>query len=160
MSTRKIRREKKGQGLVEYALIIALVAVVVIVAAAVVGLAVQRVYGVIVAALGTKHDAVGHLEIESAQCIASTSLGKTGLIVYGYTTDDPSKLTASSELTVGTSLDGSMLLITSNGGAPNSFLLNRVFANQANIALCPKTIVVQSPNGIIAVAPLTAVIVD
>src|SRR5438046_752356 len=46
-----------GQGLVEYALVLVLVAVVCIAIMFATGLSIQRVYGLIAGALGTKHDA-------------------------------------------------------------------------------------------------------
>jgi hypothetical protein len=160
MVPKRTRKRARGQSLVEYSLTIALVAFAAIVLLLALGLAVQRIFGVTVAALGSKFNTAGRLEIESAQCIASLSLHQTGLVVYGNTNEDLANLVASSEMTVGTSLDGSFLAITPNGSAPNSFLLNRVFAYQADIRLCPKTIVIQAKDGAIAVKPLETVIMN
>jgi Flp pilus assembly pilin Flp len=53
------RKSRKGQGLVEYAVIIALVAIVCVIILGLVGLAVTRNYGLIAGALGAKKDVKG-----------------------------------------------------------------------------------------------------
>lgn len=55
MRMRRVQQSANAQALVEYALILALVTVAVIVAASLIGLATQRIYGVVVAALGGSH---------------------------------------------------------------------------------------------------------
>jgi len=68
------RKTFNGQALVEYALILTLVAVVVIVAAFAIGLATQRLYGVVTAALGGSHNdttANGTIVIDQALCVVT-----------------------------------------------------------------------------------------
>ena len=148
-------RGERGQGLAEYALTIALVALVVIVAAFAIGLAVQRVYGVVAGALGVKHDTHGThtLVIESANCFASTSANQTGLWVTGTTDENFSDLTGSTEQAVGTGVNGQSYPIEPNAGG---FLWRPLLAtNKADTSLCPTSVVIQAKDGAIAVSPLT-----
>src|SRR5947208_13744175 len=97
-------RTEQGQGLVAYALILILVALAVIVAIRLVGLAFQRNYGVIAGVLGVTHNTSDQhiIEIMNAQCIALESAQLTGLWVLGNTNEDVADLTASTEQAVGT----------------------------------------------------------
>jgi Flp pilus assembly pilin Flp len=61
----RCKRSAVGQGLGEYALILALVAIAVIVIVGLLGQAVQRGYGVIGAVLGAKQEVAGVLEFSS-----------------------------------------------------------------------------------------------
>src|SRR5258708_32696339 len=95
MSGKRIRKLQQGQGLVEYGLILVLVALVVIVAAFLVGQATQRIYGIILGSTGGKADSGNNLQIVAAWCIVDSGLTgtgpyQTGLYVYGITSESPS----------------------------------------------------------------------
>ncbi len=158
MSLKQKRDREHGQGLVEYALILALVALVVIVGAYLLGQAVQRVYGVITGALGAKYDTIGarSIVIESAQCFAVQSTHQTGLYVLGTIAgEDVANLTGSTEQAVGTGLGGLSSPVEANGDFGFKFhpLLS---PSAADLSLCPRAVVIQSKDGAIAVSPVTA----
>ena len=161
MNPKRIGNGERGQGLAEYALILVLVAIVVIVAAASVGLAVQRLYGVVAGALGAKHDTVGHLVIESAaQCWImppappTYPTGFVGINLTG-TTDIPfADLTYSTEGSVGTTADGSPVLVQGNPVLPN-FIVNAILAPSPDASKCPQSVVIQAKTGAIAISPVT-----
>lgn len=151
------RRGERGQGLAEYGLILGLVALVVVVAAFAVGLAAQRVYGVIAGALGAKHDTHGAhtLVIENASCVASTSAAQTGLWITGTTDENLADLTGSTEQAVGTGANGAAYPIEPNAGG---FLWRPLLAtNKADTNLCPTSVVIQAKDGSIALSPLTVI---
>src|SRR5258708_30098090 len=78
----------RGQGLVEYALLIALIALLSIVALVIASFGVQRIYGVIAGSLGIRHNTMTQahsIEIISAQCIAVQSQNATRLSAVGNT---------------------------------------------------------------------------
>lgn len=164
MSTKAARLRKRGQcagqGLVEYALILVLVAIVVVGAASLMGLAAQRVYGVIAASLGAKHDtnADHTLTITTALCIAKQAQNLTGLWVVGDTSEDVSNLTGSTESAVGTGMGGAVSPVEAMGtsGGLTSYKFHPLLANVADLSVCPKAVVIQSSSGAIAVAPVTA----
>ena len=158
MAPKRLPKRARGQSLVEYALIIVLVGIVAIVALFLVGLAAERIFGITVAALGTKVDNVrGHIVIDTAQCVKWISANTLGLQVWGTTDEDPANLTASTERVVGTSLTGELMPITLNGTTPNTFMLNREFADTADWSLCPQAIVIQAKDGVMAGSQLTHV---
>jgi Flp pilus assembly pilin Flp len=140
----------------EYALILALVAVVVIVAAFAIGLAVQRIYGVAAAALGVKRNSAGPqhtIEItDPALCIASESQNKTGLWIVGLTDMDVADLTGSTEVAVGTGMAGDLSPVEPNGDG--GFKFHPLLAYSVDLSVCPKTIVIQAKDGTIALAPV------
>ncbi len=146
----RTRRGRSGQSLVEYALLLALVAVVAATILFGIGLSVQRVYGVIAAVLGAKHDTTGSsntIVIDTALCVSVAATGKTGLWVTGTTNEPLANLIASTER-VG---QGPV----SAGGS--GFVYNPEIASVADTNLCPKAVVVQSRTGAIAITPLTVV---
>jgi Flp pilus assembly pilin Flp len=154
------RSAKQGQSLVEYALILVLVAVTVIVVARLVGLATERVFGVTVAALGTTAEVAGNdgfIEITSATCYAVRSTGEVGLWVLGNSNIPPDQLTGSTEVTV------NQVPVTANGSGfkynPNivSFPAEKT---KALTSLCPNAVVIQSSGGAMAVAPVQKVQYD
>jgi len=140
---------RQGQSAAEYALIIALVAVVVIVVAFLVGLGAQRIYGLVAGALGTHYDTHGNhtIEITSAQCISVAGIKQTGLWVVGNTDEAIADLTGSTEL--------GLSPVSANGGG---FLYHPMIdANNADPTKCPVSVVIQGKDGAIAVAPLVKV---
>src|SRR4051812_49246100 len=58
MKRTRTRRGARGQGLVEYALVFVLVSIVVIVTAALIGTAVQRIYAIVAGGLGAQRQTV------------------------------------------------------------------------------------------------------
>ncbi len=147
----KLYRAQRGQGLAEYALLLILVAVVVIVAVFGVGLGVQRVYGIVVGALGTHHDAVGDetITIASPVCWVVSAAkappnGQTGLYITFSTNVSLSDLTGSTNLAVGGPI----------GGTPPSAEYQPLLGSVADEGLCPKSVVIQSKKGAIAASPV------
>jgi Flp pilus assembly pilin Flp len=161
MSLKQKRGRERGQSLVEYALILALVALVVIVGASLLGQAVQRVYGVITGALGAKYNTIGarSIVIESAQCFAVQSTHQTGLYVLGTIAgENVADLTGSTDQAVGTGLGGLSSPVEANGDFGFKFhpLLS---PSTADLSLCPRVVVIQSKDGAMAVSPITAEVV-
>ena len=81
------RRTQSGQSLVEYALLLALVATVAIVVLFGIGLSVQRVYGLIAGVLGAKHDSTGgraHHRHRHGIVRQRGRDGQNGLVGYGF----------------------------------------------------------------------------
>jgi hypothetical protein len=135
-----------------------LVAIVSIVAAFLVGLAVQRVYGVVVGMLGTKYGSTvnGHyLEITDAQCWVVPENHITGLWVTGISNEAVGMLMGSTESSVGTGINGAVSPVEVNGSTPNFKFHPLLSADKADASLCPKSVVIQSKNGPIAVSPVT-----
>ncbi len=148
----------RGQGLVEYALILALVAVVVIAVAFLLGQATQRVYGVIGGAVGITYNSVGQhaIEITTAECIAEQASNLTGLWVVGITNEDVANLTGSTNLAVGTGIDGAPSPVEING--PNGFKFHPLLLEHGtDLSVCPVSVVIQAKDGAIAISPVTAV---
>jgi hypothetical protein len=152
-----IRRQTRGQALPEYALTIVLVAVVVIVAAALVGLAVQRVYGVILGSLGAKKGDAGVIDITLAECITSQSPSPhTDLWITGPTSEDVANLTGSTGQMVGTDTQGNSAPVQLQSAG--IFLWNpNISSTDADSSTCPTAVVIQSTTGAIAVSPVTVV---
>jgi Flp pilus assembly pilin Flp len=138
-----------AQSLVEYALLLVLVTVVVIGIVYGVGLAAQRIFGQISGTLGTRRDVQGEAQIviEVAQCISVAALGQTGIWVTGTTNVPVAELRASTESGLGA---------VSGGGG--TFRYNPVLAATADVSKCPRSVVIQSSNGKLAVAPLEIVV--
>jgi len=82
---KRLPRGVRGQGLVEYALILVLVAVVAIPVLYLGGLAIQRIFGLVNGGVGATVSAPasgGEVVIESATCLADISNNEVGLRVY------------------------------------------------------------------------------
>lgn len=138
-----------GQSAAEYALIIALAAFLVIVVAFLMGLGVQRVYGLVAGALGAHYDTHGNhtIEITSAQCISAAGINQTGLWVTGNTNEAVTDLTGSTEL--------GLSPVSADAGG---FLYHPMIdSNHADASKCPVSVVIQGKDGAIAVAPLVIV---
>lgn len=171
-----IRRKARGQGLVEYALIIVLVALVVVIAASVLGVGLQRVYGIAVAGLGTKKDHEGstYIRIERSECwgqiieVREAGSGTllntyylTGLFVSGTTNVPLSELDGSTDRFMDTPVDGTKFVFTPNADEsgveiPGSFVFNPLISGTVSDAtMCPRAVVIQRRDGsAIAVAPV------
>jgi Flp pilus assembly pilin Flp len=166
MQRNKLRRGARGQGMVEYALILVLGAVAVIVATFAIGLAVQRLYGVVVGALGTKASVTNAshatITIAEAKCYLApnhvnpdSSKGVVAMWVTGYYSSglSVSDLTASTNYSVGTGVNNMVALVKPNGA--NSFLWNPdlKFAT-TDSKYCPIAVVIQSKDGVLAASPV------
>lgn len=157
------KRRAKGQGLVEYALILVLVAVVTIVILHFFGQGAQRIFGLVTGALGTKIEADG-LEIGYAECTVSHSDNKTSLWVRGYTKFNPQELTGSTDKNYDGTIGQSDLsggkdpknLGRSSSGA-GTFKYTATLGHTADESLCPKVVVIQSDSGALAAWPVEAV---
>jgi len=147
---------RRGQSLVEYALLIALVTIVIIVVIGFVGLGLQRVYGLIAGVLGAQHDTLGgthQVIITRAECsIVQTNMsgaGQTGIWVEGTASDPLGNLSGSTDA-------GGIGSVSAYGGG---FVFNPLISGTtANPLSCPKAIVIQSTSGGIAIAPLQVVV--
>ncbi len=149
-----MRQQKfRAQSLVEYALILGLVALAAIVILVALGLGLQRVYGLIVGALG--ENGHGHLSsvhhtitIDTAQCIAVASQHQTGLWVLGFT-DEPDFSTVHGSTEFG---------INTIGPYQSGYVFRPwIDTNKADINECPASVVIQATDGTIAAAPLVKV---
>ncbi|MBE2196675.1 MAG: hypothetical protein IAE83_21070 [Anaerolinea sp.] len=153
-----MKYRNKAQGMVEYALLLALVALAAVIILSILGRAIQGGIGVVTGSLGGSHDAneeKGAIEILTAQCFAVQSQHLTGLWITGITTHSVAELTAGTNLGMGTGMDGLPSPVTA-GDAPGTFRFNPLISNtRADVGLCPKGAVVQG-QGLIAVAPVAA----
>jgi hypothetical protein len=153
MKTRNLRGAQ-GQGLAEYALIVALVALVVGVSAFSIGFVTERVFGVVAGVLGAKHNSSGAhvIEITSATCIGQQSPAMTGLVVFGITDSGLDQLQVSTDVAI-TGLTSTSLPISSTD-IPNGFLINPIVSSTLDMAACPHSIVIQTADGSTAVSPV------
>jgi pilus assembly protein Flp/PilA len=159
MMRRRYRNQERGQGLVEYAIILVLVAIVVIVVGMLLGLAVQRIYGLAAAGLGARYNSTGtrHIVIDESLCIVQSNPDMTGLWIIGRTNIPFPQITGSTERAVGTGIGGDPLPISSySGNGPEGFAYNPLLdGSHKDESLCPKLIVVQATDGTIALSPVT-----
>ena len=152
------KRFEQGQSLAEYALAITLVAVVVIAIAFAVGLGAERIFGIVGGAFGLHHDdnRQNFIDITEADCDASLSQGLTGLYVIGTTSEQGSDLTGSTNLAVGTGIDGAPFYIS---GGPGAFSFNPLLAYKSTLDVCPQLVVIQAKDGTEAFAPVKAQVI-
>ena len=143
----------RGQSLVEYALLLGLVAIAVIVILVALGLGLQRVYGLVAGALGGHQDehAKHTITIDSALCIAVAAApgqqARTGLWVVGQTDEPLNTVTGTNEV-------GTSVVAPYNGGYVFQPIVD---ANKADVGECPASVVIQATDGTIAAAPLVRV---
>jgi len=157
------KRSPRGQGLVEYAIIIALVAIVVVVIITFVGFAAKRNFGIVAGALGATHDETSgpgtHIEITSAQCLGSKSQNLMGIWILGRSNVAPSQLMGSTDL-------GYFTAPTNNSGVPGDdnpgdWRYNPLIPGSGiDLTRCPHSVVIQAADGTTAVAPVIAGMVN
>lgn len=149
MDRNRTRKSQRGQALVEYTLILALVALVVIIAAFGIGLATQRIFGVVLGATGGKVNSGAALTIVSATCTLDTLSNNTGLTIQGPTTEvDPNALSASyGSAGLGQGIYSGTFSIISQ-----AFNYNVVLTNKADASFCPTSVTVQDAHGAISVS--------
>lgn len=178
-NSKRLRKMQRGQGLVEYALILVLVALVVIVAAFLVGQATQRIFGIVLGATGGTTGTSGDLYIAGAYCYMSASRSITSIYVMVHSAGGTADLYASDDLqaTNMTDVNGgpwpwrsyggdaSGTLLPTPGTSPNfafdsanAFVLDSTLAYDVEPQLCPTAITVQNSHGGIAAAPVIAVV--
>lgn len=175
---KRLRKTQRGQGLVEYALILVLVALVVIVAAFLVGQATQRIFGIVLGATGGSTGTSGDLYIAEAYCYMSSSETVTSMYVLGYSSGGLGGLYASDDLQATNVLDQggsvwhfdqydatnhSSFFGTPPGfpaeGTPGAFVVDPILATgDIQPQLCPTAITVQDGHGGIAAAPVIVVV--
>lgn len=149
MKMQHAKSPQKGQSIAEYVLLLALVAIVAVAILFGVGLATQRIYGLIEGAFGVHFDTHDKhiVEITSAQCISVASIHQTGLWVVGNTDEDIADLTGSTEF--------GLSEVSANG---SGFLYHPMIdANAADVTKCPESVVIQAKDGAIAIVPLVKV---
>lgn len=180
-SRKRTPRGVRGQGLVEYALIVVLVAIVAIPILYLGGLAVQRIFGLVNGGLGETVAASGSgggtINITESFCTALEATEDAGgnpappvvgLSIYGVSNRPPSQLTASTEnsYNVWSAIDtdnpalvGDVIEILPTTYNGNNFVVNAIFYIgtdwQTAHGRCPKVIVVEDRKGAIAAAPIT-----
>jgi Flp pilus assembly pilin Flp len=158
---------RKAQGLVEYALILALVALVAIGILFLVGGGVQKVYAMITAGLGAainKTDTAptgsgDYIYISHAECwVVTGSHTQTGLWVTGWTSSsiDPSSVAFYTDNGLQSTINVNPAVGSENFAANPD--LGASLGGVADESLCPHTIVVQhfKPNAI-AASPITII---
>ena len=165
----RLRRAAKGQGLVEYATIIALVALVSIVILSAVGLATSRNYAVVASVVGGKKNPTGSvtgltntISVETSSpkvtCnIASPTSGWCGAHTCGAkgSTFVTLQLYASPDIQqqdIAYSVNSAYIPSTTTGSAA-SFQATVPIANTADAAYCPNGIVVTAKKAI-TIAPV------
>jgi Flp pilus assembly pilin Flp len=171
MKTKRGRKLQTGAGLVEYALILVLVAVGAITILSLAGVGVQRLYGVVGGAMGLKKDANDGaiqgqvINITGANCLIIAvgsaydggiyaATGSTTFVLKVDTNVDLTQLnTAGTENTLMMDED----TVASNPVPPPA-LSNLVFKLDSvpypDASACPSTAIVQSVQGSIAVSPV------
>ena len=150
-----IRRGKKekGQGLVEYALILGLVAVASIVIISLVGPSINRSYGVVVGSLHGKKNA-SSVPAGSTNIIYVT--GTTNCAISGSTTVVNVTLQTSSDILkedIVFSMDNK-IVPSSTTGAVGTWAAQVQVAAVADKTKCPQSIVITAKNAI-AIIPVT-----
>jgi hypothetical protein len=150
------RRAARGQGLVEYALTIALVGLVSIAALFSFGLLVQRTLGVLAGSMGGRvNDTSGAvtIEITRAECQVDYYFDWLGYWIEGNTNVDPASLTLRTNFGDGVNRAGQLLLLEPNG--PGRFKLERLETGvPVDPGNCPTGIAIQAPDGSLAVSPM------
>lgn len=137
MHTRKLGKPSSGQGLVEYALLLGLVAVVAIVAIGLVSVAVQRNYGIVGAVLGAKKEQPGVLSfIYFPRCGHIPGQG-TGLYAEIITNVPMSDLTVSTDT-------GFITMLTPMAGGYKIQPNFTQYQDINDLSLCPHGLVVQT----------------
>lgn len=160
MKKKASRRKLYGQSQVEYIVILALVSLVVIAAGSALGPAINRVFGVVTGALGTQYNTVGSghtIEIVTAVCESAPNPSRTGLWVSGNTDEPVDQLVGSTNLAVGTGLNGESSPVTTNNAVPGTFLFNPILVSREDLSICPSSVVIQATDGAIAIAPVTRI---
>ena len=152
MRTKKIGKRNSGQALVEYVLILALVAVVVIAILGLVGFAIQRNFGIIAAVFGAKKEETGVITFSYyPRCGHITGQG-TGLYAV-IITNIPS-----TDLTVSTDTGFITVLTPTAGGYAIQPLFTPPGQDIDDTSLCPHGLVVQASQaygGTSALYPVT-----
>ncbi|HRE49254.1 MAG TPA: hypothetical protein PLD47_16125 [Aggregatilineales bacterium] len=138
----RIRRQVKGQGMAEYALTLALVSLGAIVVLALVGAAVQRVFGVVVGGLGSRVETNASQIIFDPGQLPRCGYFGSDMVFYmkGFTNAAVSDLAVSFDIP----LSGT---ISEDGPGVFSVMIT-VAADTKDFAVCPHSVVVQSsPDG-------------
>lgn len=153
-----IRAKSSGQGLVEYALILALAALVVIGVGALMGMAVQRIYGIVIGALGTNAPAAGgSIEITEAICHVVEYQDRMGLVITGTNSSDLSgSLVGSTNYSYKNAraeINNSVTTVSQTSLTTFEWRPKIIEAGVSS-SLCPVSIVIQSGTRV-AAAPVT-----
>jgi Flp pilus assembly pilin Flp len=161
------RRPQQGQGLIEYALILALVAVAAIVILGAVGVAVQRVIGLTAGALGAhKNSQVAQvINITAADCFvidvgssymggAFAANGYTGLFIKVDTNVplDQLNMAGTESMLKMPLFEDQSTIVPPPGISHYTFRID--LATYTDATRCPHSSVVQSLQGAIAVSPV------
>jgi Flp pilus assembly pilin Flp len=168
----RTRRGARGQGLVEYALIFVLVSIVVIVAAAAIGTAVQRIYAIVAGGLGAQRQIVSgqdNIDInEGAQfCVlvppnpAENFPGATVLNFAGSNQIPITELTLSTDTGLFFAGGGQSDPFRPDPGNPGAgWQVYYIVANKADAGVCPRTVVIQSQHKDLAIATVNIKVIE
>jgi Flp pilus assembly pilin Flp len=158
MDKGQLRRLQRGQGLVEYGVVIILIALGVILAAAAIGTVGKRLYGIIAGATGAKKNATSVIEIQDATCYVELNHPETGVVIHGLTNADPTKFKVTfSNHTDGqyTLTDGLHQLSAHPDTLPGTFIINPFMSDTVSgRQFCPVSVVIEAPDGSIAISPV------
>jgi Flp pilus assembly pilin Flp len=172
MNKRTFTRTQSGQGLVEYALILAIVAIGAILILKLLGLAVERIFGITTASLGGKAQSAGAeiINITGADCYvisvgssyAGGAFAATGYTGYFLKVD--TNVPFDQLYTAGTEQDPMMGIFSPQTEivappAISHITFSKDIAPFADGGLCPRTSVVQSLRGAIAVGPVNVMVI-
>jgi Flp pilus assembly pilin Flp len=161
------RARQAGQGLVEYALVLVLVAVVCIAIMFATGLSVQRVYGVVASVLGAKHDVENYqgerIVIEQAECVTLdpgnphyTGLpnGARALRIRGFTNVPIDQLSLVTDNTDVNKLQSNFTMMDLTTG---EFKFDPILSLVPGEPDCPNGVTIQSIHGAMATSPIRPV---
>lgn len=135
MRTRRLGRAASGQGMVEYALVLVLVAVVAISVIGLTGLAIARNYGVLAGVFGAKREVTG--------VVTFNVLPQCGYVVgqgTGFYTEISTNIPNKEDLTVSADI-GFFGVVESIGGG---FKISQQFTPANDKSVCPHSIVIQT----------------
>jgi len=162
VSKRKAKRSRNGQGLVEYALIVSLVAVVAALALGAIGWATQQGFGVITGALGGKKVVQGSPNFlyfdtnpfSIPRCGYNHLSNQTGIQVEFYFYNNG---LGTDSLTVRTEEGFLTDIQIGTGGGANYYAVVHPYADGRHPELCPHSVVIQSSKesgDLLAVSPV------
>ncbi len=143
MKINNFKRHQRGQGLPEYAFLIALVAIVAAIALGIVGLAASRLYGILGGAIGAKNSGVtvgsDFIYFDPSQLPRCGAYSGT-VQLYGQLWVNPGLPV--SEIQIST--DQSFAISLNPNSTPNLYNIQQTISTGTDNSVCPHSIVVQT----------------